>query len=78
MQIEDGGCQPTEWDVASDIRCGPPAMVALQQDDKFKHHEHVANRSSGRRQKGTRWLSDTLFLLGRLEHEPIVRVRAMP
>jgi len=32
-----------------------------------KHHEDVANHSSESTSEGTRWLSDTLFLLGRLK-----------
>jgi len=67
MRMEDGKCQPTAWDVVPDIQPGSPSMVLHQNAGRVsKHHEDVANHSSESTSEGTRWLSDTLFFLGRL------------
>ena len=70
MQMKDGDCQPTAWDVVPDIQAGLPSIesVLLHRAGGWvsKHHEVVANHSSESTSEGTRWLNDTLFLLGRL------------
>lgn len=65
--MKDGNRQPTAWDVVVDIQVHPTSMALHQLPGWVsKHHEDVANRSSESTSEGTRWLSDTLFFLGRL------------
>jgi len=67
MQMKDGDCQPTARDVVPDIQARLASIVLRQSVGWVsKHHEDVANHSNESTSEGTRWLSDTLFSLGRL------------
>jgi len=68
MQMKDGDRQPTAWDVVPDIQACPASMVFYQNGGRVsKHHEDVANHGNESTSEGTRWLSDTLIFLGRLQ-----------
>jgi hypothetical protein len=68
MQMKDGDDRPTAWDVVPDIQARPPSTLLYQNGGRVsKHHEVVANHGNESTSEGTRWLSDTVIFLGRLQ-----------